>query len=60
MTLKLAIEEAIYEAAPDVSAIEAEGVTEQPRRPPNGFVQIGKRPASGDRPHLSDLTSEGR
>ena len=30
MTLKLAIEEAIYEAAPDVSAIEAEGVMEQP------------------------------
>jgi Fe-S cluster biogenesis protein NfuA len=47
MTLKLAIEEAIYQAAPDVAAIEAEGVAEQPPpAPPSGFVQIGKRPAS--------------
>lgn len=30
MTLKLAIEEAIYEACPDVTAIEAEGVAEKP------------------------------
>lgn len=47
MTLKLAIEEAVYEAAPDVSAIEAEGVTEQPAAP-TGFVQIGKPKANGD------------
>lgn len=40
MTLKLAIEEAIYAAAPDVVAIEAEGVPEQPSA--TGFVQIGK------------------
>ncbi len=40
MTLKLAIEEAIMAAAPDVRAIEAEGVAEQPA--PTGFVQIGK------------------
>ena len=40
MTLKLAIEEAIYAAAPDVVAIEAEGVAEQPSA--TGFVQIGK------------------
>jgi Fe-S cluster biogenesis protein NfuA len=47
LTLKLAIEEAIYRAAPDVTAIEAEGVAEQPTpAPSNGFVQIGKRPAS--------------
>jgi len=45
VTLKLAIEEAIYAAAPDVVAIEAEGVTEQPAA--TGFVQIGK--ASGTR-----------
>jgi Fe-S cluster biogenesis protein NfuA/nitrite reductase/ring-hydroxylating ferredoxin subunit len=45
MTLKLAIEEAIYEAAPDVVAIEAEGVTEQPA--PTGFVQIGKSNGNG-------------
>ena len=41
MTLKLAIEEAIMAAAPDVRAIEAEGVAEQPPAP-TGFVQIGK------------------
>ncbi len=40
MTLKLAIEEAIYAAAPDVITIEAEGVQEQPTA--TGFVQIGK------------------
>jgi Fe-S cluster biogenesis protein NfuA/nitrite reductase/ring-hydroxylating ferredoxin subunit len=40
MTLKLAIEEAIYAAAPDVMTIDAEGVTEQPSA--TGFVQIGK------------------
>ena len=40
MTLKLAIEEAIYAAAPDVVAIEAEGVAAAPAA--NGFVQIGK------------------
>lgn len=40
MTLKLAIEEAIMAAAPDVIAIEAEGAVEQAA--PTGFVQIGK------------------
>ena len=45
MTLKLAIEEAIYEAAPDVRAIEAEGVAEQAA--PTGFVQIGKSNGNG-------------
>jgi Fe-S cluster biogenesis protein NfuA len=45
LTLKLAIEEAIYKEAPDVVAIEAEGVTGPAPAPSNGFVQIGKRPA---------------
>jgi Fe-S cluster biogenesis protein NfuA/nitrite reductase/ring-hydroxylating ferredoxin subunit len=49
MTLKLAIEEAIMEAAPDVVAIEAEGITEQPA--PTGFVQIGKSNNNGDTQH---------
>jgi Fe-S cluster biogenesis protein NfuA/nitrite reductase/ring-hydroxylating ferredoxin subunit len=40
MTLKLAIEEAIYEAAPDVTAIEAEGVLEPPA--PSGLVPLGR------------------
>lgn len=37
MTLKLAIEEAIYAAAPDVAAIEVEGVVQPP---PNEVLQI--------------------
>jgi Fe-S cluster biogenesis protein NfuA/nitrite reductase/ring-hydroxylating ferredoxin subunit len=40
MTLKLAIEEAIYEAAPDVVAIEAEGVAEPPVAAAPGFVPL--------------------
>jgi len=40
-TLKLAIEEAIYAAAPDVVAIEAEGVAAPVAA--TGFVQIGIR-----------------
>jgi Fe-S cluster biogenesis protein NfuA/nitrite reductase/ring-hydroxylating ferredoxin subunit len=34
MTLKLAIEEAIYKTAPDLESIEAEGVTEEPKPAP--------------------------
>jgi Fe-S cluster biogenesis protein NfuA len=46
LTLKLAIEEAIYKEAPDVAAIEAEGVAaEQTPAPSDGFVQIGRRSA---------------
>ena len=47
MTLKLAIEEAIYAAAPDVITIEAEGAQEQGPVSKSGFVQIGKTPANG-------------
>ncbi len=46
MTLKLAIEEGIYAAAPDVTAIEAEGVAESAPAP-TGFVQIGKSNGNG-------------
>jgi len=60
MTLKLAIEEAVYAAAPDVAAIEAEGVSEPPKA--TGFVQIGKRQPDGDAaaaaPHKAN--GEGR
>lgn len=47
MTLKLAIEEAIMNAAPDVVRIEAEGATEE-ATPQTGFVQIGRREGSHD------------
>ena len=33
VTLKLAIEEAIYKAAPDLNGLQVEGVTEPPRQP---------------------------
>jgi Fe-S cluster biogenesis protein NfuA/nitrite reductase/ring-hydroxylating ferredoxin subunit len=49
MTLKLAIEEAIYAAAPDVLAIEAEGVKEEAPVSKSGFVQIGKSANAGNR-----------
>jgi Fe-S cluster biogenesis protein NfuA/nitrite reductase/ring-hydroxylating ferredoxin subunit len=38
VTLKLAIEEAILKAAPDLEGIEAEGVTEPPPKPVTTFV----------------------
>jgi Fe-S cluster biogenesis protein NfuA len=40
LTLKHTIEEAIYAAAPDATAIEVENLTETEDR--NGFVQIGR------------------
>jgi Fe-S cluster biogenesis protein NfuA/nitrite reductase/ring-hydroxylating ferredoxin subunit len=52
MTLKLAIEEAIYAAAPDVVAIEAEGVAE--KAVPTGFVQIGKSNGNGSASHTTN------
>ena len=53
MTLKLAIEEAIYAAAPDVTALEVEGVVEQPARPSLNFIPLEpmgatSRPAKPD------------
>jgi Fe-S cluster biogenesis protein NfuA/nitrite reductase/ring-hydroxylating ferredoxin subunit len=52
VTLKLAIEEAIYAAAPDILSIEAEGVTEEsPHNNQTGFVQIGKPPRNGKNGH---------
>ncbi|MGH9915921.1 MAG: NifU family protein [Pyrinomonadaceae bacterium] len=48
MTLKLAIEEAIYEAAPDVIAIEAEGIVEPP--PSTGFIQLGRTRSETEHP----------
>lgn len=45
ITLKLAIEEAIYKAAPDLNGLQVEGVTEPPKRPgkPVTFVPLVKR-----------------
>ena len=57
MTLKLAIEEAIYEAAPDVTAIEAEGVSEPPA--PSGFVQLGRSRGEEDANRQSNGDGHG-
>jgi Fe-S cluster biogenesis protein NfuA/nitrite reductase/ring-hydroxylating ferredoxin subunit len=46
MTLRLAIEEAIHKAAPDVDRVEAEGVTE----PTPGLIQIGSLKTNGGPP----------
>lgn len=40
MTLKLAIEEAIFKAAPDVAEVRAEGVVEEIAPPPAGLIQL--------------------
>lgn len=48
VTLKLAIEDAIYAAAPDVVSIEAEGVGEQSPAVATGFVQIGRPTPNGN------------
>ena len=45
MTLKLAIEEAIYESAPDITGLRVEGVVEE--KPPSPFVQIEALPKNG-------------
>ncbi|MGI8552629.1 MAG: NifU family protein [Dehalococcoidia bacterium] len=57
MTLKNAIEAAVYAAAPDLARIEVEGVVEEPVARASGFVPIEQllnqptlpRSASGDR-----------
>ncbi|MFL5802939.1 MAG: NifU family protein [Roseiflexaceae bacterium] len=40
LTLKLAIEEQIYAVAPDVTAIDVEGLVEGPSSPPKGFIPL--------------------
>lgn len=46
MTLKLAIEEAIFKAAPDVEEVVAEGAVETAAPPSNGLIQLEVLPAS--------------
>ncbi|CAN5824097.1 NifU family protein [soil metagenome] len=47
LTLKHTIEEAIYNAAPDVVSIAVENLTEPASQNQNGFVQIGKAKSHG-------------
>ena len=54
MTLKLAIEDAIHKAAPDLRAIEAEGAV-QPPPPPPGLLQLEVSEAVREQPtHPTD------
>ncbi len=59
MTLKLAIEEAIYAVAPDVVAIEADNVAEKPA---GGLVQISNERSGGNgyAGHSSQGNGNGR
>lgn len=61
MTLKLAIEEAIYKAAPDLDGLEVEGVTDPPPRPgiPVTFVPP-RRHKDSTRSTVSSDTREMR
>ena len=51
MTLKLAIEEAIYAAAPDVVALEVEGLVERPPSPPADIIPLEPVAAAPQRTH---------
>ncbi len=42
VTLKYAVEEAIYKVAPDVTAVEAEGVMESQPARPDGFIPMSE------------------
>src|SRR6202043_1366629 len=50
VTLKLAIEEAIYKAAPDLNGLQVEGVTEPPPRPGTPITFIPRRQKDNSRP----------
>jgi Fe-S cluster biogenesis protein NfuA/nitrite reductase/ring-hydroxylating ferredoxin subunit len=53
MTLKLAIEEAIYVAAPDVTALEVEGVVERPAMPSRGVIPLELVSSGGRSPQAN-------
>jgi Fe-S cluster biogenesis protein NfuA/nitrite reductase/ring-hydroxylating ferredoxin subunit len=50
VTLKLAIEDAIYEAAPDIVALQVEGVTQEAPAKAVGFVSIEQLAGNGHKP----------
>jgi Fe-S cluster biogenesis protein NfuA/nitrite reductase/ring-hydroxylating ferredoxin subunit len=50
MTLKLAIEEAIYKAAPDLDGLQVEGVTDPPPRPGTPITLVPRRQKDNTRP----------
>jgi Fe-S cluster biogenesis protein NfuA/nitrite reductase/ring-hydroxylating ferredoxin subunit len=56
VTLKLAIEDAIYEAAPDITGLQVEGVKEEPRAKTLGFVPIEQ--LGGGNGHNRDAARE--
>jgi Fe-S cluster biogenesis protein NfuA/nitrite reductase/ring-hydroxylating ferredoxin subunit len=54
MTLKLAIEEAIYKAAPDLNGLEVEGVTDPPPRPGMPVTFVPRRHKDSTRSSQQD------
>ncbi len=54
VTVKLAIEGAVQDAAPEVSEVVVEGVTEPPAPPGPVLLQIGSRPGADPAPAAED------
>ncbi|MDQ3813465.1 MAG: NifU family protein, partial [Armatimonadota bacterium] len=59
-TLQHAIEEAIYAAAPDVTAIEVDGTVENESAPPAGFIPMAQLLGAGGAIHSNDGGDYGR
>jgi Fe-S cluster biogenesis protein NfuA len=57
VTMKTSVEQAIYEAAPDVSGIEVDGIEPEPTAPPSGFVPVEMLIHSAGKAHLQGATS---
>jgi Fe-S cluster biogenesis protein NfuA len=58
-TLEATIEEAIYEAAPDLMALEVEGVVEQQRAAPSALVQLQPSKLKGKATATLEVDSAG-
>ncbi len=60
ITVKLAVEGAIREMAPEVTAIEVEGITTEPAPPPAAWTRLDAMPDLGARPITSREVDGGR
>jgi Fe-S cluster biogenesis protein NfuA/nitrite reductase/ring-hydroxylating ferredoxin subunit len=58
VTVKLTLEQAIAEAAPEVVRVEVEGVTEAPTGPSPSLLQIQTRPGAGSNGTASDSAAD--
>src|SRR5437879_613122 len=58
VTVKLTLEQAIAEAAPEVMRVEVEGVAEAPTGPSPSLIQIQTRPGAGSNSGASDSAAD--